>query len=96
MNAADRERQLTLKTDERGSFVEVFKLEKGGQVSFSTTKPGITRGNHYHIRKNEKFCVVSGQASIKLRRIGTDKVIEYLVSGDKPAWYSCAKSPMLF
>ncbi len=64
----------------------VFKLENGGQVSFSTTRPGITRGNHYHIRKNEKFCVVSGQASIKLRRIGTDTVIEYRVSGDKPAW----------
>jgi UDP-2-acetamido-2,6-beta-L-arabino-hexul-4-ose reductase len=86
MDAADWERHLKLNTDERGSFVEVFKLENGGQVSFSTTKPGITRGNHYHIRKNEKFCVISGQASIKLRRIGTDKVIEYRVSGDNPSW----------
>jgi len=86
MDTADWERHLKLNTDNRGSFVEVFKLENGGQVSFSTTKPGITRGNHYHIRKNEKFCVVSGQASIKLRRIGTDKVIEYKVSGDKPSW----------
>lgn len=86
MDAADWERNLKLNTDDRGTFVEVFKLENGGQVSFSTTKPGITRGNHYHIRKNEKFCVVSGQASIKLRRIGTEKVIEYKVSGDKPAW----------
>lgn len=86
MDAADWERKLTLNTDERGSFVEVFKLEKGGQVSFSTTRPGITRGNHYHVRKNEKFCVVSGQASIKLRRIGTDKVIEYKVSGEAPSW----------
>ncbi len=86
MDAADWERKLKLNTDERGSFVEVFKLERGGQVSFSTTKPGITRGNHYHIRKNEKFCVISGQASIKLRRIGTDKVIEYKVSGDSPSW----------
>jgi UDP-2-acetamido-2,6-beta-L-arabino-hexul-4-ose reductase len=86
MDAADWERHLKRNTDQRGSFVEVFKLEKGGQISFSTTKPGITRGNHYHIRKNEKFCVVSGQASIKLRRIGTDKVIEYKVSGDDPAW----------
>lgn len=86
MDAADWERKLKLNTDERGSFVEVFKLEHGGQVSFSTTKPGITRGNHYHIRKNEKFCVVSGQASIRLRRIGTDKVIEYTVSGDAPSW----------
>lgn len=86
MDAADWERQLTRNTDSRGSFVEVFKLESGGQVSFSTTKPGITRGNHYHVRKNEKFCVVSGQASIKLRRIGADKIIEYRVSGDKPVW----------
>ena len=86
MDEADWQRNLKLNTDKRGSFVEVFKLEKGGQVSFSTTKPGITRGNHYHIRKNEKFCVVSGNASIKLRRIGTDKVIEYKVSGDQPAW----------
>lgn len=86
MDQADWQRNLKLNTDNRGSFVEVFKLEKGGQVSFSTTKPGITRGNHYHIRKNEKFCVVSGQASIKLRRIGTDKVIEYKVSGEEPSW----------
>ncbi len=86
MDEADWQRNLKLNTDQRGSFVEVFKLEKGGQVSFSTTKPGITRGNHYHIRKNEKFCVVSGHAGIKLRRIGTDKVIEYKVSGDQPAW----------
>ncbi|MBI9015950.1 MAG: NAD-dependent epimerase/dehydratase family protein [Phycisphaerae bacterium] len=86
MDERDWQRNLKLNTDDRGSFIEVFKLEKGGQVSFSTTKPGITRGNHYHIRKNEKFCVISGHASIKLRRIGTDKVIEYKVSGDKPAW----------
>jgi UDP-2-acetamido-2,6-beta-L-arabino-hexul-4-ose reductase len=86
MAPTDWERNLKLNTDDRGSFVEVFKLENGGQVSFSTTKPGITRGNHYHVRKNEKFCVVSGQASIKLRRIGTDQVIEYKVSGEKPSW----------
>jgi UDP-2-acetamido-2,6-beta-L-arabino-hexul-4-ose reductase len=86
IDAADWERNLKLNTDDRGSFVEVFKLENGGQVSFSTTKPGITRGDHYHVRKNEKFCVVSGQASIKLRRIGTDKIVEYKVSGDKPSW----------
>ncbi|HPS55310.1 MAG TPA: NAD-dependent epimerase/dehydratase family protein [Sedimentisphaerales bacterium] len=86
MDQEDWQRNLKLNTDDRGSFVEVFKFEESGQVSFSTTKPGVTRGNHYHIRKNEKFCVVSGQASIKLRRIGTDKVIEYNVSGEQPAW----------
>lgn len=86
MDSADWERNLKLNTDDRGSFVEVFKFEKAGQVSFSTTKPGITRGNHYHTRKNEKFCVVAGKASIKLRRVGSDDVIEYEVSGDKPSW----------
>ena len=86
MDAVDWEHRLKLNTDDRGTFVEVFKLENGGQVSYSTTKPGITRGNHYHIRKNEKFCVVRGQARIRLRRIGTDKIIEYQVSGDSPSW----------
>jgi UDP-2-acetamido-2,6-beta-L-arabino-hexul-4-ose reductase len=86
MDQADWQRNLKLNSDDRGSFVEVFKLEEGGQVSFSTTKPGITRGNHYHVRKNEKFCVVRGTASIKLRRIGTDKIIEYNVSGQQPTW----------
>ena len=86
MDEADWQRKLTKNTDQRGSFVEVFKFAEAGQVSFSTTKPGITRGNHYHTRKSEKFCVVSGEASIKLRRIGTDKVIDYKVSGDEPSW----------
>jgi len=86
MDDSDWRRNLTLHSDDRGTFVEVFKMETQGQVSFSTTKPGITRGDHYHIRKNEKFCVVSGTAIIRLRRIGTDRVIEYNVSGDQPAW----------
>lgn len=86
MEAPEWKRSLKRNADERGVFVEVYKMEKGGQVSFSTTKPGVTRGNHYHIRKSEKFCVVSGQASIKLRRIGTDRVIEYRVSGEEPCW----------
>ena len=63
----------------------MVKQVDAGQVFFSTTRPGITRGNHYHTRKMEKFCVVRGEAVIRLRRIGTDKVIEYKVSGDKPA-----------
>jgi len=81
---ADYEQALTLRTDERGSLFEVVKEEKGSQIFFSTTKPGIVRGNHYHTRKQEKFCVVKGEAIIRIRRIGTDKVIEYKVSGDKP------------
>ncbi len=85
---------LTLHTDDRGSFVETSKVE-GGQNSFSTTVPGITRGNHYHIRKAERFTVIKGKAKIELRRIGTDKVHTFFLDGDKqpcyvdmPIWYT--------
>lgn len=85
MENSDYEQFPVLHSDDRGNLFEVVKQEKGGQVFFSTTKPGITRGNHYHTRKMEKFCVVKGKAVIRLRRIGTDEVIEYNVSGSKPA-----------
>jgi UDP-2-acetamido-2,6-beta-L-arabino-hexul-4-ose reductase len=81
-------------TDDRGSFVETMRLGVGGQVSFSTTKPNITRGNHYHTRKIERFAVIRGKALISLRRIGTDKVLEYHLDGsnpsyvDMPVWYT--------
>jgi UDP-2-acetamido-2,6-beta-L-arabino-hexul-4-ose reductase len=85
---------LKLNTDNRGSFVETIKLNSGGQVSFSTTVPGITRGNHFHTRKAERFAVIKGKARIELRRIGTDKVISFELSGsqpsfvDMPIWYT--------
>ncbi len=85
---------LKLNTDERGSFVETVKLNSGGQVSFSTTKPGITRGNHFHIRKAERFTVIKGKARIQLRRIGTDRIINFDLDGsqpsyvDMPVWYT--------
>ena len=72
--------------DDRGSFVETMKLGLGGQVSFSTTKPGITRGNHFHTRKIERFVVIKGKAIIRLRRIGTEEVLEYHLDGSKPAY----------
>lgn len=75
-----------LHTDERGDFVEVMKLRAGGQVSYSMTKSGITRGNHYHTRKIERFAVIKGKAKICLRRIGSDDVIEFNISGDEPAF----------
>lgn len=75
----------TVHADERGYLFEVVKqLAGGGQVFFSTTRPGITRGNHYHTRKYEKFCVVKGEAAIRLRRLQTDDILEYRVSGDDP------------
>ena len=85
---------LTLHTDNRGSFVETVKLESGGQVSFSTTKHGITRGNHFHTRKAERFAVIKGKARIQLRKIGTDKVLNFELDGNQPAfvdmpiWYT--------
>ncbi|MDY0222811.1 MAG: NAD-dependent epimerase/dehydratase family protein, partial [Desulfobacterium sp.] len=67
--------KLVPHTDQRGSFVEVLKLDNtGGQVSFSTTVPGIIRGNHFHTRKFERFAVIKGKARIDLRRIGTEEV----------------------
>jgi len=78
--------KLKLNTDERGSFVETVKLNSGGQVSFSTTKPGVTRGNHFHARKAERFAVIKGNARIQLRRIGTDKIINFELNGDEPAF----------
>ncbi len=86
--------ELTKHSDDRGSFVETMRLGLGGQVSFSTTLPGITRGNHFHTRKIERFVVVKGEAIIRLRKIGSDELIEYKVSGDAPAfvdmpvWYT--------
>ncbi len=66
--------------DERGTFYEFVKTLDSGQFSISTTAPGITRGNHYHNTKNEKFLVIKGEASIKHRQIHGDDVIEYNVS----------------
>lgn len=72
--------------DERGSFVEIIRLGVGGQVSFSTTVPGITRGNHYHTRKIERFAVIKGKALIQLRRIGTEEVLDFYLDGDSPSY----------
>jgi len=75
-----------LNTDNRGSFVEVIRLNSGGQISFSTTKPGITRGNHFHTRKAERFAVIKGKARIELRRIGTNKIMTFELDGAQPSF----------
>lgn len=72
--------------DPRGSFVEIIRLGVGGQVSFSTTVPGITRGNHFHTRKIERFAVIKGKALIQLRRIGTNEVLDFYLDGDAPSY----------
>ena len=69
--------------DDRGTFYEFVKTLDSGQFSISTTVPGITRGNHYHNSKNEKFLVIKGEASIKHRQIHGNKIIEYKVSDKK-------------
>ena len=73
-------------TDPRGAFVEVIRLNVGGQVSFSTTVPGITRGNHFHTRKIERFAVIKGKALIQLRKIDNDKVLDFYLDGNEPAY----------
>jgi UDP-2-acetamido-2,6-beta-L-arabino-hexul-4-ose reductase len=78
--------KLKVNNDDRGSFVETVKLNSGGQVSFSITKPGVTRGNHFHTRKAERFAVIKGKALIQLRRIGTDKIINFELDGTEPAF----------
>ncbi len=78
--------KYTKHTDARGSFVEVIRLGTGGQVSFSTTVAGVTRGNHYHTRKIERFSVIKGKALIQLRRIGTNEVLDFYLDGDAPAY----------
>ncbi len=72
---------LDIKGDDRGNLAEFIKSPSVGQVFVSNTKPGITRGNHYHHTKTEKFLVVKGEAIIRLRHIQGDKVIEYRVEG---------------
>ena len=86
--------KLKQNTDDRGSFVETVKLNSGGQVSFSTTVPGITRGNHFHTRKAERFAVIKGNARIDIRKIGSDKILSFELDGNQPAfvdmpiWYT--------
>ncbi|WP_107943056.1 capsular polysaccharide biosynthesis protein CapF [Metasolibacillus fluoroglycofenilyticus] len=74
---------LKMNVDLRGSFTEFIKTPDRGQVSVNISKPGITKGNHWHHTKNEKFLVVSGHGVIRFRKIGTKEVIEYFVSGEK-------------
>lgn len=74
---------LKMNIDQRGSFTEFIKTPDRGQVSVNISKPGITKGNHWHHTKNEKFLVVSGKGVIRFRKIDSDEVIEYFVSDEK-------------
>jgi UDP-2-acetamido-2,6-beta-L-arabino-hexul-4-ose reductase len=80
--------------DKRGAFAEIARIGIPGQVSFSTTVPDITRGNHFHTRKIERFAVIKGKALIQLRKIGTTEVYNFYLDGtepayvDMPVWYT--------
>lgn len=74
---------LKMNVDARGSFTELLKSEKCGQVSVNISKPGITKGQHWHHTKWEFFIVVSGRGLIQQRKVGTDEVLNFEVSGDK-------------
>lgn len=74
---------LKMNIDDRGSFTEFLKTPDRGQVSVNVSKPGITKGNHWHHTKNEKFLVVSGKGVIRFRKVDSEEVIEYFVSDQK-------------
>lgn len=75
--------ELNMNKDERGSFTEFLRSRQWGQISVNVAKPGIVKGNHWHHTKVEKFLVVKGMASIKLKHIITGEMTEYIVSGEK-------------
>lgn len=74
---------LKMNVDNRGSFTELLRTENCGQISVNISKPGITKGQHWHNSKWEFFIVVSGHGLIQLRKVGTDEVLNFEVSGDK-------------
>lgn len=78
-------RPLKLNTDSRGTLFEAVKGGGGGQVFLSTTKPGVTRGDHFHLNKVERFLVIQGDAMIRVRKVLDNTVWEYRVCGDAPA-----------
>lgn len=74
---------LKMNSDDRGSFTEIIRTANAGQFSVNISKPGITKGQHWHHTKNEKFVVVKGHGLIQLRKVGTHEVLKFEVSGDK-------------
>ena len=84
LTAEQRPIDFKFHSDDRGSLFETIRSDGQGQVFLSTTHPGITRGNHFHFDKVERFAVISGKATIRMRRVLHDHVDEYEVTGDKP------------
>ena len=74
---------MKMNVDERGSFTEFIRTADRGQVAVNISKPGITKGEHWHHTKVEKFVVVSGHGLIQMRKVDSDEVVNFEVSGDK-------------
>ena len=74
---------LKMNCDDRGSFTEIIRTGSSGQMSVNISRPGITKGQHWHHTKNEKFIVVKGHGLIQLRKEGTDEVLNFEVNGDR-------------
>ncbi len=75
--------KVKMNCDARGSFTEILRTANSGQFSVNVSKPGITKGQHWHHTKNEKFVVVKGHGLIQLRKIGSDEIVNYEVNGDE-------------
>ena len=85
MPLADAQYPVVKQNDERGYLFELIKSKSLGQIFVSKTNPGITRGNHFHNLKNEKFCVIEGSAVIKFRHLISNETHEYFVNGVEPS-----------
>lgn len=83
LDPTDFSYKLKMNLDSRGSFTEILRTENAGQFSVNVSKPGVTKGQHWHNTKNEKFVVVSGYGLIQMRKIGSDEIVNYEVSGDE-------------
>jgi len=79
------ETELVIHHDERGTLTEIFKLPGCGQVFYSTSSPGVVRGNHYHTRKIERFCVLEGTGRLRLRNRHSGEKREFWLCGEKPS-----------
>jgi len=88
LSLEDHSHRPQVHTDDRGKLYEVLRIANAGQVFFSTTHPGVIRGNHFHTRKIEWFCVLQGEAAIRLRHVESSEVREFRVSGSSPQFIS--------
>ena len=74
---------LKMNVDDRGSFTEIIRTGSAGQMSVNISKPGVTKGQHWHHTKNEKFVVVKGRGLIQLRKEGSEEILKFEVTSDK-------------